>query len=382
MQKALAQFSGSLISPVCFSFGWVAYSFTTLASLVGNGRLMPETDFACKVINVKSGYARENRSWVLGRVVRDLEGLLDEEGLCVRIFEAQDGEARSATGAGREQMDVVFYASIGVMMVQCAIAAIPFAWDDYGIFMITVAGSVLALITGALPQWKVEKYACRADSKKVMAVTVGNGSRHITIIKGNGRSLDLEDLAAGHGPKVRRSWYMRAWFARTPSSSALGKLEMVTKPKKKPAMLKALPVDFWMTRLICTALALCWVALLITVSGLKAHAWFLLLVGALGMTQNAIVAAIGRKPETRGMHLREVADLRGHKVMDVLMDLECELPGAGKRMVEEFFPAELREDEKKWWVGERTEYDDKRRAERERRGLPAALKEASGNDSV
>ncbi|EEB99951.1 hypothetical protein MPER_00236, partial [Moniliophthora perniciosa FA553] len=39
--KALAQLSGRKLVPVAFSFGWVAYSFNTLMSIFGDGRLMP-----------------------------------------------------------------------------------------------------------------------------------------------------------------------------------------------------------------------------------------------------------------------------------------------------------------------------------------------------
>ena len=36
VQKALAQLSGSLATPVAFSFGWVAYSYASLVSIFGS----------------------------------------------------------------------------------------------------------------------------------------------------------------------------------------------------------------------------------------------------------------------------------------------------------------------------------------------------------
>ena len=40
-----------------------------------------------------------------------------------------------------------------------------------------------------------------------------------------------------------------------------------------------------------------WVCLLITVSGMHDHTWFLIAVGALGMLYTAVVAGAPRKPE-------------------------------------------------------------------------------------
>jgi len=40
---------------------------------VGDRKLMPEPDYSSIVINAKSGYLRENNSWVIGRVLRDFD---------------------------------------------------------------------------------------------------------------------------------------------------------------------------------------------------------------------------------------------------------------------------------------------------------------------
>src|SRR5258708_2261148 len=76
VQKALAQLVGVRIgfrpkvpwiylTPVAFSFGWVAYAFTTLSSVFSDCRLMPAPDTDIKVINLSNGYERDNNSWVL-----------------------------------------------------------------------------------------------------------------------------------------------------------------------------------------------------------------------------------------------------------------------------------------------------------------------------
>ena len=377
IQTALAQMTGGAIVPVCFSFGWVAYAFSSVADLVGKGRLMPEPDFPCKVINLapSSGHVRENKNWMVGRILRDLETPLDEEALCVRLFDAVD-ELDGPNAAGHTRADYIWLGSLFTMLAQLGIAAIPCGlYDNWSILMVTAIGTLLALITGALPQWKVEKFAARTNSKKLMALTVGNGSRHIVLIKGNGKTLDFEDLASSQGPKVRRSWDKYAWF-QTGIYTGNDLDNKKTVSGTKPLLLRGLPVDFWMTRSISVILAMCWVALLIAVSGLTQDTWYLLAVGALGMAQNAIVAAVSRTNQTRGVHLEESYELRGNKVMDVLMDLECLIPSAGKHLVSEYFPAGTSEKhgEKKWWNGDRGEYDQKRNEDRAFRGVPHSMK--------
>ena len=44
VQKALAQSTGKPFTPVCFSFGCVAYAFTALVDIIGDGRLLPAPD--------------------------------------------------------------------------------------------------------------------------------------------------------------------------------------------------------------------------------------------------------------------------------------------------------------------------------------------------
>ena len=53
------------------SFGWLFYPVSALSSLLGTGRLSPAVDVDSMVINVKSGYARKNKFWYLGRLLQD-----------------------------------------------------------------------------------------------------------------------------------------------------------------------------------------------------------------------------------------------------------------------------------------------------------------------
>lgn len=83
-----------------------------------------------------------------------------------------------------------------MVFIQLAVAATPIATSgDWDILMITVGGTALALIVGSLPQWRNEKWPCRHSSQNTYILTRGNGAQHAIVILGNGRGLNLEDLA-------------------------------------------------------------------------------------------------------------------------------------------------------------------------------------------
>jgi hypothetical protein len=73
VQKAIAQGAGLRINLVCFSFGWVAYAFSAMLSAFGDGRMMPDPDYPAMIINPKSYMRKSNYSWVISRLIRDLE---------------------------------------------------------------------------------------------------------------------------------------------------------------------------------------------------------------------------------------------------------------------------------------------------------------------
>jgi hypothetical protein len=262
-------------------------------------------------------------------------------------------------------------------------------WGDWGILTITAAGTLLALLTTAIPQWRVEKYACRRRSKKI-AITTGNGSRNIIVILGEGKTIDLEDLAAAEGPRNGRPWETLGWFlepvetARKAASSeqkdpaartAAGQTKPATAPtatddpRQKVKRLRGLPIPFWLTRICVVVLAVLWAAILITVLAVKKHAWFLVAAGTIGMIQNAVVAAASRNPCRRGIALRDNPMIFiGSKVQDVLMDLDMWEPGCGRVLLKEFFPGELdvptHRGEQQWW-------DAKRERDQKLKGVPA-----------
>ncbi|KAI9167880.1 hypothetical protein HJFPF1_04021 [Paramyrothecium foliicola] len=335
--RALAQLAGQRLTPVTFSFGWVAYSVSALVSAVGENKLMPPApDCRCKVINGKNGSIIENSSWILGRIVRDFEDwtspatkqkldtVLEEKWKVLREHDAGAKRPKRAglvitiyepstnVRAGVPKKDAIYWSGVFVMILQLALAAIPFGiHGNWGILMITAAGIGLALLTGTLPQWKKEKWACRSKSKVPYVLTRGNGSQHAIVILGNQKGLNLEDLATGQNNM------------NTTTNS--------------------------LTRLSVLTLCISWVLLLITAAGLKENTWFLLAVGGIGMFHNIAVAGWSRRPESFGIPLEFVKVVGDHKAMPALFELEELYPGIGRSMRDEFFPGTLTPAEIQKW---------------------------------
>jgi hypothetical protein len=280
VQKAIAQLVGYQsrpfggrgpaisIAPVAFSFGWVAYGFSSLLAAFGDMALMPACDYPCVLVNCSTGFARENRSWALGRLLRDHEirhGVdprpVEEggraESLRVDIFELLPVRTPA--------LDLVWWLGWVTLFIQVAIAIIPWAvYGDWSIMLVTLCGSLLAIITCALPQWTQEKWtARRVDQYKVTCLTRGNGSRHIMVLVASPGAWDFENLAAGSS------------FPR---------------PE---------------TRGMTLGLMVLWTCLLITVSGINYHTWYLVCIGGIGMLQNLFAAGVPRRPEASNLHLRK-----------------------------------------------------------------------------
>ncbi len=311
---------------------------------VGDNKLMPPPDTACLVINAESGYVRNNSSWLLSRVVRDyddwkhenvtkhLKSMLDKRdtvdrnqanakepgsgatlryptrtGLGVAVYKAE--EAR----AGVPGHDLVYWLGFGTCILQLGIAVTPCGiYGDWAILQITVVGMLLSFLTGSLPQWKREKWACRNKCNRDVILTKGNGSQHAILILGQGKGFDLEDLAAGQ-------------------------IDTDLLPKKA-------------TSFILQVLTVLWICLLITAAGIKQNTWFLLAIGAVGSAQNVFAAGKKRTPAAYGMSLTLVEVVGLPKVMDTLFEVEKRYPSAGSSMVNTFFPGgKLTENEKMQW---------------------------------
>ncbi len=320
--------------------GWVSYTVTTLLQAsVGDAKLMPSaSEGSCLLITAKNGYVRSNSSWIIGRILRDYDFWMDaavrkrldkmlpdrqhymqrntkagtllpkpgQTGLCISIYEP----SKTIT-AGDPKHDLVYWSGLAVAFAQLIIATIPIATShDWNILMITVAGISFALITGSLPQWKTEKWACRHSSPNTYILTRGNGAQHAIVVVGNGRGLNLEDLAVAG--------------TRYPSSNIA-------------------------TRLCLAILSILWISLLVTAAGLTTNTWYLLAVGGIGILSNVLVAGWRRDPSALGIHLDFRKVIGEMTTMDALLAVEAEYTRVGRSLLPIFFPGELLPDEVAKW---------------------------------
>jgi hypothetical protein len=168
--------------------------------------LIPDADFAAILIPAKSGHVRNNRSWIIGRLLRDHEHRAAKilqrsdqasekhEALRVTVFELVKGRQ-----PGTIAPDWIFYSGFFVMLAQFVVASLPIIFShNWAILMVTCAGTILALLQGALPQWQREKWACPKHGGNTVSITQGNGSRHVMVILGDKSSgLELEILSTG-----------------------------------------------------------------------------------------------------------------------------------------------------------------------------------------
>lgn len=260
---------------------------------------MPGSDCPSVLVNCSNGFVRENRSWVLGRLLRDheirhnLDPRLKEEGgraesLRIDIF--QLGPITSV------RSDPVWWLGWATLVVQLVIVVIPWVlYGDWAIMLVTLAGIILVAITCAMPQWTEEKWAVpsKLDRDKVTCLTRGNGHLHIMVFIGAQGSWDMERLAT-----------------RTPA------------PRSE-------------TRWISLVLAILWTCLLIAISCLKEHTWFLIGIGGLGMLQNVFAAGVSREPGASNFHLtkfRRAPTIIGRRQSyrddaDATVDLEEDMRG-------------------------------------------------------
>ncbi|KAF2832729.1 hypothetical protein CC86DRAFT_366431 [Ophiobolus disseminans] len=153
--------------------------------------------------------------------------------------------------------------------------------------------------------WSEEKWTCRKVASAPFIITKGNGHQHAIVILRNNHTLHLEDLATSQKP-----------------------ISEVVKVK------------------VCV-LAILWILLLIasTSVGSSSSAIWLLVVGALGMAQNILVAAWPRQSGVNGIHLDYQQCFMGKRVFDTIVEVEEVHPTVGRSLVPVFFPNGITEDQ-------------------------------------
>ncbi|KAI0528299.1 hypothetical protein F5B22DRAFT_584534 [Xylaria bambusicola] len=373
IREAFAQSTGKLLTPVCFSFGWVAYALSSLKDTFGEGRLLSLTDYPVKVFNLDSGYYRVNKNWLIGRILRDHEesmsknDLFNDSAIRIAIFEAMPVNQR---GTLSFQYNTRHLLGGVVMVAQLVIAAIPTIrtqGNEWGILAITGFGTFLSLVMGSLPQWWAEKMPSNQSSKKVFALTGGNGSRDIMIIKGEGRCLDLEELATMGSPRTTRIW-SKLKAMSVPRSDQRG---------RDAKTFLGRPIGFLITQCVCILEAVGWFLILTSLAGIRSHTWCLIVIGTMGWVHNVMLADLTREPKSRNLPLKLLDTISTYKTMDGLMDLEVTHAGCGEALLPEFFPGRLRPDEEEWWREKErrseTKYDRTRFANRRRRLCPRSM---------
>jgi hypothetical protein len=221
---------------------------------------MPPADVAnTLVVNASTGHVRTTETWILGRILRDLNLELDSEmrneeshvspreaapnipgkrrwePLRVSVYEVIDS---TQYVQGVPTRDWVWFLGFVVIGVELFIAAIP--WIVHGqwvAFVITLAGNILAVTGASLPKWTEEKWDSPRGVGPTVTLTHGNGSRHAITILESRVGLDLDILARG---------------TRISEES---------------------PIKNLLTKTIVAVLAVLWVFLLLSAAGLKPNSW-------------------------------------------------------------------------------------------------------------
>lgn len=398
VQRAIAQLVGVYVqpikglprlylTPVAFSFGWVGYAFTSLASVIGDKQLMPSgPDSHCIVINCDSGYVRVNRSWLLDRVLRDHE-LAVEAHPGPEAAKLNDRQLKRAAGLDEDNplrislridifnlqeqttpsIDLVWVLGWITIAAQLGISIAPWArYGDWSIFLITASGTLFALLTGNLRQWSLEKWPGRRLNEAGSLTATANTAASNP---GNGVAAHhAPDIEMGHaaGPSFGAGIPSRSSLSDPPpadrAAAAQGPPPLI-KPKSKIVCLTrgnghrhamilvgtgtvwdletlanatsdSLPETPW----LLSALAVAWVCLLISVTGLGKHTWFLMLIGGLGMLQNVYAASAPRSMSSLGLAMAPVPSrptIIGASVPEWPKDIQKEPAGPEEVILQE-----------------------------------------------
>ncbi|KAL8782698.1 MAG: hypothetical protein Q9213_005177 [Squamulea squamosa] len=363
VQKALAQLSGPTFVPVAFSFGWVVYSIQAFSSVIGTGRLMPYApDVESMVVNVGSGHSRPNRSWILGRLLRDwnyepttVQGLYVTVLDAVSRIEAVEG-IREQTLLSSQRDDFELPKSLGKrdqvqpnqnvsrMLTTLAVPGKPtppsllqgcykrglaqmkptirhlqawlkiqlldkgcvwiFAWVMIGLQLAIAAvplrlhHDAFTMVITAVGTVLAIGYGALPRWKEEKHFCRDKTDQNFCLLEGNGAAHVM--VVCGNGVGLN-----------------LEDLAAARVPKRKSIV----PLTFVLTILSVT--------LLITIARKEGQTWFLMMIGGLGILQNIVVAGSPRPAGALGFYLRKRKLIYSAKVRDALCEAEKEVRGAG-----------------------------------------------------
>jgi hypothetical protein len=302
---------------VCFGFGLLGYMFSLLTTaFTGLSEILPKPEIDSKVLDLRSGQGRVNKSFLLSRVLRDLESqyVPSTGGLVIEVLHAVAPAEPLSSLQGICINYRTFLVSVAQLIMACGYGFL--SHGDCSVMCIfTTALFALHALTH-LPAWTTQKFSARKDNGKnaTHALLRGNGHRHVFVIKNTHREAwNLEDLAAPGLPTYN--------YAQT---------------RELPIIMAVFLIFLFLT-MLATQLS-------------YFGSITMILIIFYGNVGNLLIAGLPRAPWAHGIALEPVETIQDEsKVMPALQSFEEKYPGYGAPMVKEFFPGGLSEDEKKWW---------------------------------
>jgi len=318
-----------------FSMGWLSWTLSAIVTAVsGTAELPPKPEVDCKVLNMKSGQGRANNSFLLSRVLRDLELELAPElpetgGLIIEIRDALDPSQTLKPADTNTKTQVVVGAQ--VLLIGSAM----FLHDNWQVLILTTIGGLLVHAIANMPAWPAQTFSARRDAGKnaTYALMRGNGHNHVIVIRNmHADTYNLEDLA---GAAVTQHDYTTS-------------LELIV---------------------LCSALAgFLWLAAASMALSTPAVMYLLAIMGV-GTVANIRTVALPRCSSAHGIPLEAVDIIIDTKVMGAIQALEKAYAGCGEPLLKEFFPGGVQGEDQAWFAD----------LKESRKGQVAVEKEVSEN---
>ncbi|TQV91561.1 hypothetical protein IF1G_09627 [Cordyceps javanica] len=358
VQKSVAQLAGCYDSfvPVVFSYGWVSYVFTLLTNAIARNGSFAPPDYPGVLVNLRSGDRRSLQSWVLARLLRDLEQSIDPRGRIAsadttdrpglfiatyQIDETKMPDEPRVRPKMRRQQWLLFFAALLTQLVIAAVPMMPTPHrkePNFYVLLITVAGNILSLLTAGLQSSRDQKYGAHGSTlqcKDIFALTKGNG-HNIAIV------ILPDTFDSGRANQCK---------------SHLPHLDSMAEASYRPTRAN---------RIWTVVLSFLWVLLLLVIGGSTADNWNLAAVGAVGMAYAAYVGSSVRRPEDHGIPLERASakwTVQNDKAMLALIDLEERIPGAGYMLRSEFFTGPERIRDRQLWDKSMLRFEEQLSAE-------------------
>ncbi|KAI0722358.1 hypothetical protein C8T65DRAFT_137217 [Cerioporus squamosus] len=291
-----------------FCLEWPRY----LVSLLARENAPPAHDWPSTLINVKTGYARTNRSATLEHLMQSHASKPTSRGLTLTFLYTSQ-----VPGAPLPGNDVVGWSGIAMMLVQIMGASLlGRVGASHNVYQFVSAGMYLSMLGSItlLYQRKKQLRSARIvpeNQREAVCITSGNGSTDAIVVVTEGGGAKLEDIAA----------------ARTSGLGTGG-------------------------RVFVAVLLTAWVGFLLVFTQLSAlDAWCVLGVCALGTAHATYLARTWRSGKGLGFKFAEERRKVVHadKVMAALMKAEEIEEGVGLALLPVFFPGPLRPKEEEWW---------------------------------